>query len=109
MPITLDLAAHLDPGYEGLEGGQRHRAARYLLAPPLERLVELWRVDTVQPDHLPGDDDGVAVDDLGGTGEAIGTPTESENSNETSEHSATVRWHANRWLSIAGRGYRLVC
>jgi hypothetical protein len=40
---------------------------------------------------LLGHDDGVAVDDLGGTGQAIATPAERENSNETSEHSATVR------------------
>jgi hypothetical protein len=30
----------------------------------------------VQPDQLIGVDDGVGVDDLGGTGEAIGTPAE---------------------------------
>jgi hypothetical protein len=39
---------------------------------------------------LPGHDDGVAVDDLGETSEAIGTPAEREDSNETPEHSATV-------------------
>jgi hypothetical protein len=62
MPIPLDhLAADLDPGYQGLEGGQRHRAARDLLAAP-----QLGGVDTVQPDQLPCHDDGVAVDDLGG-------------------------------------------
>jgi hypothetical protein len=38
------LAAHLDPGYEDL--GQRHRAARDLLAAPPERLVKFERVDT---------------------------------------------------------------
>ena len=42
MPVPLDhLAAHLDPGYECLEGGQRHRATRYRLAPPPERLVQV--------------------------------------------------------------------
>jgi hypothetical protein len=50
--VPLDhLAAHLDPGYEGL--GQRHRAARHLLAPPPERLVEFGGVDTIQPDPRP--------------------------------------------------------
>ena len=40
MSIPLDhLAADLDTGYEGLEGGQRHRATNQLLAPPLERRV----------------------------------------------------------------------
>jgi hypothetical protein len=41
-----------------LEGGQKHRAARYLLAPPLECLVELWGLDAVQPDQVSGHDDG---------------------------------------------------
>jgi hypothetical protein len=44
----------------------------------------------VQPDQLPGHNDGVAVDDLGAAAEAIGTPTEPENCSETnrdaSEH-----------------------
>ena len=67
VPITLDdLAAPLSPRYASLEGGNRHRAARYLLAAPPERLVQLGRVDAMQPDHLPVDDDDVAVDDLGG-------------------------------------------
>ena len=83
MPIPLDhLAAHLDPSYECLKGGQRHRAAHYLLAPPLERLIQFGGVDAVQPDQLPGDDDGVAVDDLRGTGKGSGT-AERQNSNET--------------------------
>jgi hypothetical protein len=85
MPITLDnLAAQLDPGRERLKGGQCHRAARYLLAPPQERLVKFGRVDAVQPDQLPGNNDGVAVDDLGGAGERVGSPTEPENCSETS-------------------------
>ena len=84
MPVPLDhLAAYLDPGGEGLEGGQRHRAAPHLLAPPLERLVQFGGVDAVQPDQLPGDDYGVAVDDLSGAGEALCTPPGRENSNET--------------------------
>jgi len=92
MPIALDnLAANLDTGHEGLEGGQRHRAAHDLLTPPPERLVEFGGVDPVQPNHLPGHDDGVAIDDLGGAGEAIGAPAERENSNETPEYSATAR------------------
>ena len=45
--------AGLDPGYEGLEGSQRHDAARYLLAPPPKRLVQLGGVDPMQPDQLP--------------------------------------------------------
>jgi hypothetical protein len=50
-PVPLDhLAAHFDPGYEGLEGGQRHRAACYLLTPPPERLVQLRGIDAVQAD-----------------------------------------------------------
>jgi hypothetical protein len=66
VPLSVDdLATHLDPGYECLEGGQRHRAARYLLTPPPERLVQLGGVDAVQPDELIGDDDRVAVDDVG--------------------------------------------
>jgi hypothetical protein len=48
VPIPLDhLAANLDPGYERLEGGHRHLAARYLLSPPLERLVGFGGVDVV--------------------------------------------------------------
>ena len=43
-PVPLDhLPAHLDPGYECIEGGQRHH--HQLLAPPLERLVQLGSVD----------------------------------------------------------------
>jgi hypothetical protein len=39
--IPLDhLAAHPDAGYECLEGGERHHTAPYVLAPPLERLVQ---------------------------------------------------------------------
>jgi hypothetical protein len=41
--------------------------------------------------QLVGDDDGVAVDDLGGANEGVGSPTERENGDETPEHSATVR------------------
>ena len=42
VPVPLDnLAANLDPGNEGLEGGQGHRTAHYLLVPPPERLVQL--------------------------------------------------------------------
>ena len=70
VPIPLDnLATNLDPGYEGLKGSQRHRAAHQLLAPPPERLVQFGGVDAVQ---LPGDD-GVAIDNLGGAGEGGGT------------------------------------
>jgi hypothetical protein len=54
-PVPLDhLAAHLDPGYEGLEGGQRHRAAPYCWLSPSERLVQFGGVDAVHPDQLPG-------------------------------------------------------
>jgi len=92
VPVPLDhLAADLDAGYEGLQGRQRHRAAPHLLAPPHERLVQLGGVDPVQPHELSGHDDGVAVDDLGGAGERLGTPAERQNGDETSEHSATVR------------------
>jgi hypothetical protein len=85
----------LTPGYEGLQSGQRHRAARYVLAPPPERLIQFGGIDAVQPDQLIGNDDGVAVDDLGGAGEAICAPAERHDSTEagreTSERSATVR------------------
>ena len=84
MPIPLDhLAAHLDTGRERLEGGQRHRALSYVLAPPPERLVQFGGVDAVQPDQLPGHNDGIAVDDLGGAGQAIHTPAEGQNGEET--------------------------
>jgi hypothetical protein len=66
-----DLARHLDPGYECLEGGQGHCAAR---RPPPERLVRFGGVDAVQPDELIGHDDRIAVDDLGAAGQAI-TPS----------------------------------
>jgi hypothetical protein len=73
VPVTLDeLAANLDPAYEGFKGGQRHRAARYLSALPRECLVELWSFDAVQRDQLPGDDAGVASHRFGGAGKAIG-------------------------------------
>jgi hypothetical protein len=67
VPVPLDyLAAHLDPGYECLEGGQRHRAGRYLVAPPPERLVQFGGIDAVQPEQLPRHGDGIALDDRGG-------------------------------------------
>jgi hypothetical protein len=48
VPAPLNhLAADFDPGYECLEGGPRHRAAPYLLAPPQERLVQLGGLDAV--------------------------------------------------------------
>jgi hypothetical protein len=50
MPFD-HLAAHLDPGDEGLEGGQGNRAAQQLLAQRLERLVQFGGVNTMQPDH----------------------------------------------------------
>jgi hypothetical protein len=66
LAVPFDnLAADLDAGNEGFEGGRRHGTARHLLTPPLECLVEPWGVETVQPDQLIGHDDGVAVDDLG--------------------------------------------
>jgi hypothetical protein len=41
VPIPLDRpAANLDPGREGLKGGQGHRAAHELLALPPEWLVQ---------------------------------------------------------------------
>jgi hypothetical protein len=91
VPVTFNhLAAHLDPGYEGLEGGQRHRAARDLLASPSERLVQSGGINAMQPDELIGHNDGVAVDGLGGAGEGGGTSAECQNRDETSEHSATA-------------------
>jgi hypothetical protein len=111
VSIPFDhLAAHLDAGYEGLEGGQRHRAVRYLLAPPPEALVHFGGVDAVEPDQLIGDHNSVAVDDLGGADEAIGTPAERQNGNktgrETSEHSATVHCQTYQWRSIGASGLR---
>jgi hypothetical protein len=55
------------------------------------RLVQFGGVDAVEPDHLPGNHDGVAVDDLGGAGQRNGAPAERQNGDETSEHSTTVR------------------
>ena len=54
--------------------GQRHPDARYLIAPPPERLVQFGGIDAVQPQGLIGHDDSVAVDDLGGAGQAF-TPS----------------------------------
>jgi hypothetical protein len=42
--------------------------------PPPERLVQFGGVDAMQPDQLIGDHGGVAVDDLGGAGQAIRLP-----------------------------------
>jgi hypothetical protein len=68
VPVPLDrLAADLDRGYEGLQSGQRHRAARYLLSPPLEHLVEFRGVDRLRPDQLACHGDGVADNDPGET------------------------------------------
>jgi hypothetical protein len=39
---------------------------------------------------LLGHDDGVAVDDLGAAGQAIGMPAEGQNGDETS---AAAEWH----------------
>ena len=48
MPIPLDsLAANLDTGRESIKGGQGHRAAHDLLAPPPERLVQFGGLDAV--------------------------------------------------------------
>jgi len=66
VAIPLDtLAPNPDTSRERFEGGQGHRATRHLLAPPAEGLVEFGRVDAMQPHHYAGNDDGVAVDDLG--------------------------------------------
>jgi glutathione S-transferase len=48
------LAANLDPGYERLEGGQRHRATNQLLAAPT-RTSGPGGVDAVQPDQVPAE------------------------------------------------------
>jgi hypothetical protein len=61
--------------------------------PAPERLIQFGGVNAVQPDQLVGNDDGVAVDDLGGAGKAIGTPAESYDSRKTGrarKHSATA-------------------
>lgn len=71
--VPLDhLAAHPDPGYEGLERGQA-------MVPHTNCWLRLWNVWSssgasmpCKPDQLIGDDDRVAVDDLGGIGEANG-------------------------------------
>jgi hypothetical protein len=52
-------------------------------------LVQFGRVDPVQPHELIGNDDRVAVDDLGGAREGIGTPAERQNGGETAEQRAT--------------------
>jgi hypothetical protein len=72
LSVPLDhLAANIDPGYEGLEGCQGHRAARYLQA----RHWNVWSSSGAsnpgKHDHLPGHDDGVAVDDLGRAGQPL--------------------------------------
>jgi hypothetical protein len=63
-----------------------------LTAPP-EGLVQFGRVDAVQPPYLLSNDDRVAIEDLGGAGERIGTPAERHNSKETGretpEHRST--------------------
>lgn len=112
MPVPFDdFAAKLDTGYEGFEGGQSHRAACELLAPPPECLVQFGCVDAMQPHPLPGDDDRVAIDDPGGAGEALGTPAKPRHAKEidyeTSEHSATACWYTYRWWSIWRPGLEL--
>ena len=98
MPISFDdLAAHLHPSYQCLERRQRHRAARYLFASPPERLVQFGGVNAVQPDELIGHNDSVAVDNFGAAGQALGTPPERQNGDETPEN------------DYVGRGYRFVC
>jgi hypothetical protein len=77
VPVPLDsLAANLDPGRKDVKGGQGHHDAHEFLALPPERLVQFGSIDAVQSDKLPGDDYGVAVDDLGGAGQRNGTPAE---------------------------------
>jgi hypothetical protein len=61
----------------------------------------------VQPDHLPGDDDGVALDDLGRAGERFGAPAERQNGDETPEHSATACCQIYQWRSISVLGLPL--
>ena len=109
MPISFDdLAAHLHPSYQCLERRQRHRAARYLFASPPERLVQLGGVNAVQPDELIGHDDSVAVDNFGAAGQAVGTPPERQNGDETPDHSATARCQISG-RAYVGWGYRFVC
>jgi hypothetical protein len=54
----------------------------------------------LQPDELIGHDDGVAVDHW--DRQAIGTPAERENSEETSGHSATVRYQISGRARVGG-------
>ena len=61
----------------------RHQAAGDALAPPPEGLVQLGRVEAVQPHELPGHDDRVAVDDLGGAGERTDAPAERQDGSKT--------------------------
>ena len=91
VAVPLDgFAAKVDPGRERLEGGESHHAARYLLAPPREGLIQLGRVDAMQPCALPGHDDRVAVDHLGVAGQRLSAPAERQDCNEAgrepSEH-----------------------
>jgi hypothetical protein len=93
MLVLLDhLPANLDPAMSA------SRAANDIVPhtncwPPPERLVQCGGVDAVQPDQLLGNDDRVAVEDLGGAGEGLGTPAERHDSKETGretpEHRAT--------------------
>jgi hypothetical protein len=74
VPVPLDnLAANLDTGREA------SKAANDIVPHAIcwPRHQNVWSSSgAAQPDQLPGHDDGVAVDDLGGTGEAVGTPAE---------------------------------
>jgi hypothetical protein len=56
----------LTPAMRASRAAKDIGAARHLLAPLPAHLVQLWCVDAVQPDQLVGQDDGVAIDDLGG-------------------------------------------
>jgi hypothetical protein len=55
-------------------------------------------------DQLVGDDDGFAVDDLGGADQRHGTPAERPNGDETPKHSVTVRCQTYQWRSIGASG-----
>jgi hypothetical protein len=72
MPVPLDhLAAHLDPGYWGSRAA--NDIAPHAICWPRHQNVWSSSGASMPCRQLPGHDDGVAVDDLGATGQAIGT------------------------------------
>jgi len=89
-----DFASELDARGERFQGRQCHRAARKALTSPPERLVQLGRINAVEPDPLTGNNDCVTVDHRGNAQQAIGAHAKLQdlsNSDRNTPNHKTIR------------------